>query len=195
VSIPSRAQSPVATRIAHPESREGAAPEMDLEIPNTPPPIEATLAARRAKRLAILAKYSSQFTPDPSNTGTPLSGTSSAVPPPPSSLSVSDNLSRINRAEPPTPLSPTPALDRTSSFSSLFSFHSRTHQLGGNPFPHRRNLTNLLWQRMEVNRRKIQPKPRTRAGNTFLQPTMIQIKIVERTKGSAFTTTTTQVMR
>jgi serine/threonine-protein kinase PRP4 len=88
---------------------------MELDISTTPPPLEATLAARRAKRLAILAKYSNQPTPDPSHTGTPRSGTSSAVPPPPSSVSVSDKLSQINRAEPPSPLSPTtPAFDRKS---------------------------------------------------------------------------------
>ena len=195
VSIPSRTQSPAAARITQPESRKEPPPEVELEIPKTPPPIETTLAARRAKRLAILAKYSNQPTPDPSNTGTPLSGISSAVPPPPSSVSVSDNLSRINRAEPPTPLSPTPAFDRTFSSSSLFSFRLRTHQLGGNPSPHLRNPTDLLWQKMEMNRPKIQLKPRTRAGNMSLQPTTIRIKIVERTKGSAFTTTITQVTR
>ena len=93
---------------------------MELEIPTTPPPIEETLAARRAKRLAILAKYSNQPTPDPSNRGTPLSGTSSAVPPPPSIVPVSDNLSQLNREEPPTPLSTsTPAFDCKHSSSSL----------------------------------------------------------------------------
>lgn len=115
MSIPSRTQSPAATRTTLPEPQKEPDQETDLEIPNTPPPIEATLAARRAKRLAILAKYSNQPTPDLSNTGTPLSGTSSAVPPPPSTVSVSNNLSQINRAEPPTPPSPTPVYDRTPS--------------------------------------------------------------------------------
>lgn len=94
---------------------------MELDIPTTPPPIEATLAARRAKRLAILAKYSHHPTPDPINTGTPLSGISSAVPPPPSVVPVSDNLSQLNREEPSTPLSSTgPASDsKSSSFSPL----------------------------------------------------------------------------
>ncbi|KAJ4482327.1 kinase-like domain-containing protein [Lentinula aciculospora] len=32
-------------------------PEMELDIPPTPPPVEETLASRRAKRQAILAKY------------------------------------------------------------------------------------------------------------------------------------------
>ena len=112
-SIPSRTQSPAVTRTTQPEPRKEPEPEIELEIPTTPPPIESTLAARRAKRLAILAKYSNQPTPDPSNTGTPLSGISSAVPPPPSTVSVSDNLSQLNRVEPPTPLSATtPAFDR-----------------------------------------------------------------------------------
>ena len=30
---------------------------MELDIPPSPPPVEATLAERRAKRQAILAKY------------------------------------------------------------------------------------------------------------------------------------------
>ena len=127
--VSSRTQSPVVTRIAQPEPQKQPEPEMELEIPTTPPPVEATLAARRAKRLAILAKYSNQPTPDASNTGTPLSGISSAVPPPPSAVSVSDNLSQINRVEPSTPLSPaTPAFDCKSSQSSLFlapRFHAQ----------------------------------------------------------------------
>lgn len=111
-SIPSRTQSPPVNRTAQPGPQKEPEQEMELDIPTTPPPVEETLAARRAKRLAILAKYSNQPTPAHSNVGTPLSGTSSAVPPPPSTVSVSDNLSRINRAEPPTPLSPaTPAFD------------------------------------------------------------------------------------
>jgi len=105
-------QSPAVTRVAQPELGKEPEPEMELEISTTPPPVETTLAARRARRLAILAKYSNQPTPDASNTGTPLSGTSSVVLPPPSSISVSDNLSQPNRAEPPTPLSAiTPAFD------------------------------------------------------------------------------------
>lgn len=119
VSIPSRAQSPSLARTTQPEPQKEPETEMELEIPTTPPPVEATLAARRAKRLAILAKYSNQPTPVPSNIGTPLSGTSSAVPPPLSTASISNNLSQINRAELLTPLSPaTPAYDcRSSSFS------------------------------------------------------------------------------
>ncbi|KAF5348360.1 hypothetical protein D9758_010909 [Tetrapyrgos nigripes] len=61
-------------------------PEMELEIPPSPPPVEETLATRRAKRQAILAKYaglaSSGVSPSPA------SGLSSAVlEPPPSATS------------------------------------------------------------------------------------------------------------
>ena len=130
VSVSSRMQSPAMTRVAQPDPQRKPEPEVELEISTTPPPIEATLAVRRAKRLAILAKYSNQPTPDPSNTGTPLSGTSSAVPPPPSTISVSDNLSQLNRAEPHTPLSATtPAFDCESSSSLLFLRLSLIHPL------------------------------------------------------------------
>ena len=122
VSISSRTQSPAVTRTTQQEPQKEPEPEMELEIPTTPPPVEETLAARRAKRLAILAKYSNQPTPDNSNTGTPLPETSSAVPPPPSTVSVSDHLSQLNRADPPTPLSATtPTFDREFSSSSLLS--------------------------------------------------------------------------
>jgi len=122
VSVSSRMQSPAVNHITQPESQKDPEPEMELEIPTTPPPIEETLAVRRAKRMAILAKYSNQPTPDPSNHGTPLSGTSSAVPPPPSIVPVSDNLSQLNREEPPTPLSTsTPAFDCERPSPSLFS--------------------------------------------------------------------------
>jgi serine/threonine-protein kinase PRP4 len=38
-------------------------PELELDIPPSPPPVEAALAARRARRLAIAAKYSNAVTP------------------------------------------------------------------------------------------------------------------------------------
>jgi serine/threonine-protein kinase PRP4 len=114
-------QSPAVAHVAQLETEKEPEPEIELEISTTPPPIETTLAERRAKRLAILAKYSNHPTPNPSNTGTPLSGISSVVPPPPSNISVSDNLSQPNRAEPPTPLSvTTPAFDCKSPSSLLF---------------------------------------------------------------------------
>jgi serine/threonine-protein kinase PRP4 len=72
-------------------STSGPAPEkpqvvdMELDLPPSPPPVEDILAARRAKRLAILAKYSA--TDDsPSQSQSP----SSAVQPPLPSSSLSD---------------------------------------------------------------------------------------------------------
>ena len=51
---------------------------MELDLPTTPPPIEDVLAARRAKRLAIRAKYEGQASV--SATATPTSP-KSAMPP------------------------------------------------------------------------------------------------------------------
>ena len=52
---------------------------MELDIPPSPPPIEALLAARRAKRQAIAAKYSSVSAQE---SVTPSAGPSSVVEPP-----------------------------------------------------------------------------------------------------------------
>ena len=65
---------------------------MELDLPLSPPPVEDLLAQRRAKRLAILAKYSSAGEGATSQSQSP----SSAVQPPPLSSSVSDPV-------PPTP--------------------------------------------------------------------------------------------
>ncbi|KAG6872691.1 hypothetical protein C0995_007573 [Termitomyces sp. Mi166 len=63
-------------------------PEMELDLPSSPPPVEDLMAARRAKREAIRAKYngvaSVDATPSPS----------SAVQPPPLSSNVSDAVTR-----------------------------------------------------------------------------------------------------
>jgi hypothetical protein len=59
---------------------------MDLDFPPSPPPVEDILAARRAKRLAILAKYSSVGDGTPGQSQSP----SSAVQPPLPSSSLSD---------------------------------------------------------------------------------------------------------
>ncbi|KAG6820615.1 hypothetical protein H0H93_014218 [Arthromyces matolae] len=66
-------------------------PELELELPSSPPPVEDVMAARRAKREAIRAKYtgvasvaSVDATPSPS----------SAVQPPPSSSHVSNAVTR-----------------------------------------------------------------------------------------------------
>jgi serine/threonine-protein kinase PRP4 len=81
---------------------------MELDIPPSPPPVEATLAERRAKRQAILAKYAS--TPStsqsqmPGPTSGPEQGTSSAVQQPPLSIvPVSDPASSQPRSVVGTP--------------------------------------------------------------------------------------------
>lgn len=64
-------------------------PEPELELATSPVPIEVTLAARRAKRHAILAKYAGVASVN--TTEASLSpGPSSAVQPPPPSAVVSD---------------------------------------------------------------------------------------------------------
>lgn len=61
---------------------------MELDLPSSPPPIEDTLAARRARRQAILAKYAGIAS---SSAGpTPSPGPSSAVEPPPATPDVSN---------------------------------------------------------------------------------------------------------
>lgn len=73
-------------------STSGPAPEkpqevdVELDLPPSPPPVEDILAARRAKRLAILAKYSAVADGSPSQSQSP----SSAVQPPLPSSSLSD---------------------------------------------------------------------------------------------------------
>ncbi|KAI0344950.1 kinase-like protein [Trametopsis cervina] len=67
------------------QSRPGPEPELDLTT--TPPSVEDTLAARRARRQAIMAKYAglaSNVSPSP--------GPSSAVEPPPAISTHSDNI-------------------------------------------------------------------------------------------------------
>ncbi|KAI0806674.1 kinase-like protein [Fomes fomentarius] len=61
---------------------------MELDLPSSPPPVEDTLAARRARRQAILAKYAGIAS---SSAGpTPSPGPSSAVEPPPATPDVSN---------------------------------------------------------------------------------------------------------
>ncbi|TFK83799.1 kinase-like protein [Polyporus arcularius HHB13444] len=61
---------------------------MELDLVTSPPPVEETLAARRARRQAILAKYAGIAS---SSTGpTPSPGPSSAVEPPPVTPDVSN---------------------------------------------------------------------------------------------------------
>ncbi|KAI0074693.1 kinase-like protein [Panus rudis PR-1116 ss-1] len=72
-------------------------PEPELELQISPPPVEETLAARRARRQAILAKYASMASTNGANDNkeaTPASGPSSAVEPPPASTPISNNVSQ-----------------------------------------------------------------------------------------------------
>jgi serine/threonine-protein kinase PRP4 len=73
-------------------------PDMELELAPSPPPLAETLAARRAKRQAIMAKYNGiasagmNASPSPAPSG----GIASAVQPPPPSSTVSDQGSLPN---------------------------------------------------------------------------------------------------
>ncbi|OJT01986.1 Serine/threonine-protein kinase prp4 [Trametes pubescens] len=71
---------------------------MDLDLPPSPPPIEDTLAARRAKRQAILAKYAGSASSNVSQGPTPSPGPSSAVEPPPATPDVSNFPSQAQSA-------------------------------------------------------------------------------------------------
>ncbi|RPD55297.1 kinase-like protein [Lentinus tigrinus ALCF2SS1-7] len=69
---------------------------MELELPPSPPPVEETLAARRARRQAIMAKYAGIAS---SSAGpTPSPGPSSAVEPPPVTPDVSNFPSQAQSA-------------------------------------------------------------------------------------------------
>ena len=70
---------------------ESTVVEMELDLAPSPPPVEDILAARRAKRQAILAKYSGLASVNTSISSSP--GPSSAAQPPTHSLSVSNRVS------------------------------------------------------------------------------------------------------
>ena len=72
-----------------PEPAPSAQPELELELVTSPVPIEVTLAARRAKRQAILAKYAGVASVNTTE-ASPSPGPSSAVQQPPPSAVVSD---------------------------------------------------------------------------------------------------------
>ncbi|KAI0628855.1 kinase-like protein [Trametes polyzona] len=63
---------------------------MELDLPPSPPPVEETLAARRARRQAILAKYAGINSAQASQGPTPSPGPSSAIQPPPATPDVSN---------------------------------------------------------------------------------------------------------
>jgi serine/threonine-protein kinase PRP4 len=72
-----------------PNSVLSTQPETELELATSPVPVEVTLAARRAKRQAILAKYAGVASVNTTE-ASPSPGPSSAVQPPPPSAVVSD---------------------------------------------------------------------------------------------------------
>ncbi|KAH8100376.1 kinase-like domain-containing protein [Cristinia sonorae] len=80
-----------------PEAKSVPQPEIELELPESEPSVEETLAARRARRLAIMAKYSS-VNSSAASLASPSPGPSSAVDPPPSLPSVSDTISQPHSA-------------------------------------------------------------------------------------------------
>lgn len=77
-----------------PPPKPVAVHDMELELPSSPPPVEQTLAARRARRQAILAKYAGVASSVPSQGVSPSPGPSSAVEPPPDSPTVSNTISQ-----------------------------------------------------------------------------------------------------
>jgi len=102
--ISPRSHSPLslAKEPVHPLSNaqtiitESTVVEMELDLPPSPPPVEDILAARRAKRQAILAKYTGAASVNTSISPSP--GPSSAAQPPTPSLSVSNHVSQTLEA-------------------------------------------------------------------------------------------------
>jgi serine/threonine-protein kinase PRP4 len=92
--------------------------EIELDLPPSPPPLEATLAARRAKRHAILAKFAGQ--------GISASSGHCSAAQPAITLSADSDPSSQTQSIAVTPLSvnvnPTGAIisSSQSSFSTLF---------------------------------------------------------------------------
>ncbi|KAF8162657.1 kinase-like domain-containing protein [Crassisporium funariophilum] len=94
-SLPPKEDMPV-TQTQKMEQLPSAPRDMELDIPASPPPVEDVLAARRAKRLAILAKYAGAASVGTSVSPSP--GPSSAVQPPTPSLFVSNLQSQTHSA-------------------------------------------------------------------------------------------------
>ena len=96
---PSEAKDqPLAKPVSEPVPKPPVGPpvEIELDLPPSPPPVEDVLAARRAKRLAILAKYAGVSSVVTSVSPSP--GPSSAVQPPTTSSSISDRISQTPSA-------------------------------------------------------------------------------------------------
>ncbi len=87
--MPSTLRSHPPSSVPPPNTTLATQPEPELELATSPVPIEVTLAARRAKRQAILAKYAGVASVNTTQ-ASPSPGPSSAVQPPPPSAVVSD---------------------------------------------------------------------------------------------------------
>ncbi|KAK7679601.1 hypothetical protein QCA50_017312 [Cerrena zonata] len=116
--------STAPTRAATPPPPTPLHEEPELELSTTPPSVEDTLAARRAKRQAILAKYTNQ-----ERSATPSSGPSSAVQPPSALSSLSDPLSQSHSVADTPPIA---AIDSkpTDSFSKRESLSATPAPVG-----------------------------------------------------------------
>ncbi|EKM56132.1 uncharacterized protein PHACADRAFT_145251, partial [Phanerochaete carnosa HHB-10118-sp] len=107
----SRPSHAAETSSPHIASAPAPEPEQELDLA-TPPPIEETLAARRAKRQAILAKYAGSINTAP--TATPSPEPSSAAEPPTATSAVSDHTSsRLQSVAVTPPPSVTPGASVT----------------------------------------------------------------------------------
>ncbi|KAI0810815.1 kinase-like domain-containing protein [Irpex lacteus] len=121
--------SPVPMDISKPATAEQPAAEKkpetktELDLVTTPPPVEDTLAARRARRQAIMAKYAGVSSINTSQAATPSPGPSSAVIPPPALSARSDNLSQPQSAH------------ATPELAELHIASSKRESLSASPTP------------------------------------------------------------
>lgn len=104
--------------------------EVELEL-TTELSVEAMLAARRAKRQAIMAKYAGIASATASQAASPSPGPSSAVAPPPAVSSVSNNISQPHSAvDTPTSLVVDLKIQNGAAsewFCCLFTLHLYIH--------------------------------------------------------------------
>lgn len=114
-AAPTRAPSPPPVASTTPDQ------DLELEMLTSPPSVEETLAARRAKRQAIMAKYANV---DLTNQASPSPGPSSAVQPPLDLPVVSDTTPQPHSAT-ETPISPW-ADRKEENGGTGMSFSSRT---------------------------------------------------------------------
>ncbi|KAI0927771.1 hypothetical protein AcV7_009483 [Taiwanofungus camphoratus] len=121
---PSRGSSPVPSQSARPSSPPApppqlrSEPDIELDLSTSPPPVEQTLAARRARRQAILAKYTGIASTALSPGVSPSPGPSSAVEPPTTIVSISNLVSQTHSVDgtPSVPMSdPNDAADGVTS--------------------------------------------------------------------------------